>query len=58
MLYALTLRPMFANVTTDNEPFYQCYTAANGPKKGKVVPLRSIEAHLGERKYSSYSFLT
>jgi hypothetical protein len=27
-------------------------------KKGKVVPLRSIEAHLGERRYSSYSFLT
>jgi hypothetical protein len=27
-------------------------------KKGKVVPLRSIEALLGERRYSSYSFLT
>jgi hypothetical protein len=27
-------------------------------KKGKVVPLRSIEAHLGEGRYSSYSFLT
>jgi hypothetical protein len=27
-------------------------------KKGKVVLLRSIEAHLGERTYSSYSFLT
>jgi hypothetical protein len=26
--------------------------------KGKVVPLRSIEAHFGERRYSSYSFLT
>jgi hypothetical protein len=26
--------------------------------KGKVVPLRSIEAHLGDRRYSSYSFLT
>jgi hypothetical protein len=25
--------------------------------KGKVVPLRSIEAHLGDRRYSSYSFL-
>jgi hypothetical protein len=23
-----------------------------------VVPLRSIEAHLGERRYSSYSFIT
>jgi hypothetical protein len=23
-----------------------------------VVPLRSIEAHLGDRRYSSYSFLT
>jgi hypothetical protein len=27
-------------------------------KKDKMVPLRSIEAHLGERRYSSYSFLT
>jgi hypothetical protein len=27
-------------------------------KKGKVVPLCSIEAHLGDRRYSSYSFLT
>jgi hypothetical protein len=26
--------------------------------KGKVVPLRSIEAHLDERRYSSYCFLT
>jgi hypothetical protein len=26
--------------------------------KGKVVPLRSIKAHLGDRRYSSYSFLT
>jgi hypothetical protein len=28
------------------------------PVKGKVVPLRPIEAHLGDRRYSSYSFLT
>jgi hypothetical protein len=27
-------------------------------KEGKVVPLRSIDAHLGDRRYSSYSFLT
>jgi hypothetical protein len=27
-------------------------------KKGKVVPLRCIEAHLGDRRYSSFSFLT
>jgi hypothetical protein len=27
-------------------------------KKDKVVPLRFIEAHLGKRRYSSYSFLT
>jgi hypothetical protein len=27
-------------------------------KKGKVVPLRSIEAHLGDKRCSSYSFLT
>jgi hypothetical protein len=26
--------------------------------KGKVVPLHYIEAHLGDRRYSSYSFLT
>jgi hypothetical protein len=26
--------------------------------KGKAVPLRSIEAHLGDRRYSSYCFLT
>jgi hypothetical protein len=26
--------------------------------KGKVVPLRSIQAHLVDRRYSSYSFLT
>jgi hypothetical protein len=27
-------------------------------KKGKVVPLLSIEVHLGDRRYSAYSFLT
>jgi hypothetical protein len=27
-------------------------------KKSKVVPLCSIQAHLGEMRYSSYSFLT
>jgi hypothetical protein len=27
-------------------------------KKGKVVPLRSTQAPLGDRRYSSYSFLT
>jgi hypothetical protein len=27
-------------------------------KKGKIVPLRSIDAHLGDRRCSSYSFLT
>jgi hypothetical protein len=27
-------------------------------RKSKVVPLRSIEVHLGDRRYSSYSFLT
>jgi hypothetical protein len=29
-----------------------------GKGKSKVVPSRSIEALLGERRYSSYSFLT
>jgi hypothetical protein len=33
----------------------RCY---NSVKKGKAVPLRSIEAHLGDRRYSSCSFLT
>jgi hypothetical protein len=33
-------------------------TITSGKKKGKVVPLRSTEAHLGDRRYSSYSFLT
>jgi hypothetical protein len=28
------------------------------PKRVKVVPLHSIEVLLGERRYSSYSFLT
>jgi hypothetical protein len=30
----------------------------NKGKKSKVVPLRSIQAHLGDRRYSSYSLLT
>jgi hypothetical protein len=44
------------------------YTLARAESKGsgmfllrikdKVVPLRSIEAHLGDRRCSSYSFLT
>jgi hypothetical protein len=34
------------------------YVLTNKGKKGKVVPLRSIEVHLGERSYSCYSFLT
>jgi hypothetical protein len=40
-------------------PSLQCsslYGKTEG--KGKVVPLRSIEAHLGDRRYSSYRFLT
>jgi hypothetical protein len=39
----------------DVASFY--WDAGGKKKKGKVVPLRSIEAHLGERRYSSYSFL-
>jgi hypothetical protein len=35
----------------------QLFVAQDGKGKGKVVPLRSIEAHLGDRRYSSYSFL-
>jgi hypothetical protein len=39
------------------DPKYDVYSYG---KKGKVkvVPLRSLEAHLGERRYSFYSFLT
>jgi hypothetical protein len=33
-------------------------TAGNYKGKGKMVPLRSIEAHLGDRRYSFCSFLT
>jgi hypothetical protein len=29
-----------------------------GKKKGKGVPLHAMEAHGGERRYSSYSYLT
>jgi hypothetical protein len=35
----------------------QCNTG-KPVKKDKVVLLRSIEAHLGDRRYSSYFFLT
>jgi hypothetical protein len=31
---------------------------SKGKKKDKVIPLRSIEVLLGDRRYSSYSFLT
>jgi hypothetical protein len=34
------------------------YSLLDRNKKKKVVPLRSIEVHLGDRRYSSYSFLT
>jgi hypothetical protein len=34
------------------------YMASSEKGKRKAVPLRSIEAHLGDRRYSSYSFLT
>jgi hypothetical protein len=37
---------------------FHCLYTLNNDKKGKVVPLRPIEAHLGDRRYSSYSFLT
>jgi hypothetical protein len=39
------------------EMFDSC-NIMKGKGKSKVVPLRSIEAHLGDRRYSSYSFLT
>jgi hypothetical protein len=38
--------------------FLNLWKSTNNDKKGKEVPLRSIEAHLGDRRYSSYSFLT
>jgi hypothetical protein len=34
------------------------YFGVNKSKKSKVVPLRSIQELLGERRYSSYSSLT
>jgi hypothetical protein len=43
-------------VLCDNSALFR--TAKEGKTKGKAVPLRYIEAHLGERRYSSYSFLT
>jgi hypothetical protein len=38
----------------------KCFRNSSGrfQGKGKAVPLRSIEAHLGDRRYSSCSFLT
>jgi hypothetical protein len=35
-----------------------CWLLTFRYKKGTAVPLRSIEAHLGDRRYSSYCFLT
>jgi hypothetical protein len=37
---------------------YLCSSYDCMAKEGKVVPLRSIEAHLGDRRYSSHTFLT
>jgi hypothetical protein len=34
------------------------YSTVRNTGKGKVVPLRSIEAHLGDRRCRSYCFLT
>jgi hypothetical protein len=35
----------------------KCSNVQSSPKKCKVVPLRSTEAHLGDSRCSSYSFL-
>jgi hypothetical protein len=43
----------FTQASQSTEPL-----SATSRVKGKAVPLRSIEAHLGDRRYSSYSFLT
>jgi hypothetical protein len=40
------------------EKLVTCINKHNWKVKCKVVPLRSIEAHLGDRRYSSYCFLT
>jgi hypothetical protein len=34
------------------------HLVSKGKGKGKVVPLRSIDAHLGDRRYSSSHSLT
>jgi hypothetical protein len=47
--------PVLVSQVRRIQPYSQ---ALHIKSKGKVVPLRSIEAQLGERKYSSYSFLT
>jgi hypothetical protein len=36
----------------------QMFRASVCSIKGKLFPLRSIQAHLGDRRYSSCSFLT
>jgi hypothetical protein len=43
---------MAANINTVSWDTSPC------KRRRKVVPLRSIGVHLGERRYSSYSFLT
>jgi hypothetical protein len=54
------LSPSLENKVSLTSPpqFSLCYYSSNKGKKGKLVPLRSIEAHLGDRRYSSCSFLT
>jgi hypothetical protein len=47
-----------ACLSCDGHPSCNWILLGSGKSEGKAVPLRSIEAHLGDRRYSSYSFLT
>jgi hypothetical protein len=53
--YIINLTPIY---TPPIEKFYFFQELVLNTVKGKVVLLCSTEAHLGERRYSSYSFLT
>jgi hypothetical protein len=55
-LRAVQMRDSMQKLTSLQFRFAPLQASAKG--KDKMVPLRSIEAHLYERRYSSYSFLT
>jgi hypothetical protein len=57
MCYLLCLHWNYINLIFLIQQPFKC-SWERCKKKGKVVPLRSIEAHVGDRRYSSCSFLT